>query len=147
MAYELGKSDFCYHFFGTGPVKVAYAKLGKPEDYPAGDLSDTIVLVSRGDLSFDVKIANAKARNVKALAIFNGNAKEIDGKIVPDLSDNIKDRNGFMGYNFGDGYQNVPTLDIQGTFGRQLARVIDATEEKNCHLYFCHRLPGGTDCR
>ncbi|MFC6649211.1 S8 family serine peptidase [Paenibacillus rhizoplanae] len=66
MAYELGKSDFAT-IFGTGPVKVAYAKLGKPEDYPAGDLSDTIVLVSRGDLSFDVKIANAKARNVKHL--------------------------------------------------------------------------------
>lgn len=135
MAYELGKSDFAA-IFGTGPVKVAYAKLGKPEDYPAGDLSDTIVLVSRGDLSFDVKIANAKARNVKALAIFNGNAKEIDGKIVPDLSDNIKDRNGFMGYNFGDGYQNVPTLDIQGTFGRQLARAIDATGDKSATFTF-----------
>lgn len=135
MAYELGKSDFA-NIFGTGPVKVAYAKLGKPEDYPAGDLSDTIVLVSRGDLTFDVKIANAKARNVKALAIFNGNAKVVDGKVVPDLSDDIKDRNGFMGYNFGDGYQNVPTLDIQGTFGRQLARAIDATEEKTATFTF-----------
>lgn len=135
MAYELGKSDFA-NIFGTGPVKVAYAKLGKPEDYPAGDLSDTIVLVSRGELTFDVKIANAKARNVKALAIFNGNAKEIDGKIVPDLSDSIKDRNGFIGSNFGDGYQNVPTLDIQGTFGRQLARAIDATADKTATFTF-----------
>ncbi|WP_445671413.1 S8 family serine peptidase [Paenibacillus sp. FSL R7-0302] len=135
MAYELGKSDFA-SIFGTGPVKVAYAKLGKPEDYPAGDLSDTIVLVSRGDLTFDVKIANAKARNVKALAIFNGNAKEIDGKIVPDLSDSIKDRDGFIGSNFGDGYQNVPTLDIQGTFGRQLARAIDATADKTATFTF-----------
>lgn len=135
MAYELGKSNFAT-IFGTGPVKVAYAKLGKPEDYPAGDLRDTIVLVSRGDLTFDVKIANAKARNVKALAIFNGNTKEIDGKIVPDLSDNIKDRNDFMGYNFGDGYQNVPTLDIQGKYGRQLARAIDATKDKTATFIF-----------
>ncbi|WP_274528809.1 S8 family serine peptidase [Paenibacillus piscarius] len=135
MAYELGKSDFA-SIFGTGPVKVAYAKLGKPEDYPEGDLSDTIVLVSRGDLTFDVKIANAKARNVKALAIFNGNAKEIDGKIVPDLSDSIKDRDGFIGSNFGDGYQNVPTLDIQGMFGRQLARAIDATADKTATFTF-----------
>ncbi|WP_405116035.1 S8 family serine peptidase [Paenibacillus sp. FSL K6-1217] len=140
MAYELGKSDFA-NIFGTGPVKVAYAKLGKPEDYPAGDLSDTIVLVSRGDLTFDVKIANAKARNVKALAIFNGDSKTIDDIKVPNLDDHVKgqdglSRDGFMGFNFGDGYQNVPTLDIQGTFGRQLARAIDATDEKTATFIF-----------
>lgn len=135
MAYELGKSDFA-NIFGTGPVKVVYANLGAPEDYPAGDLSDTIVLVSRGDQTFDVKIANAKARNVKALAIFNGNFKTVDGNKVAILDDNIEDRNDFIGLNFGDGYQNVPTFDIQGKLGRQLARAMNAIKDKSATLTF-----------
>lgn len=135
MAYELGRSDFT-NIFGTGPVKVVYANLGAPEDYPEGDLSDTVVLVSRGDLTFDVKIANAKARNVKALVIFNGNFKTVNGQKVAILDDNIEGRNDFIGLNFGDGYQNVPTLDIQGKLGRQLARAIEDTADKSATFTF-----------
>ncbi|OKP91184.1 hypothetical protein A3844_04970 [Paenibacillus helianthi] len=135
MAYELGKSDFST-VIGTKPVKVEYANLGANEDYPAGDLSDTIVLVSRGDLTFDVKIANAKAHKVKALIIFNGNFKTENGKKVAILDESYTDRSDFIGLNFGDGYQNVPTFDLEGDKGRQLARTILANKNKPTYFTF-----------
>ncbi|WP_028530603.1 S8 family serine peptidase [Paenibacillus sp. HW567] len=135
MAYELGKSDLA-NVIGTKPVKVAYANLGANEDYPTGDLSDTIVLVSRGDLTFDVKIANAKAHNVKGLAIFNGNFKTVNGKKVAVLDESYTDRASFIGLNFGDGYQNVPTFDIEGSKGRALARTILANGDKPTSFTF-----------
>lgn len=135
MAYELGKSDLA-KVFGTEPIKVAYANLGANEDYPTGDLSNTVVLVSRGDLAFVDKIANAKAHNVKALAIFNGNFTTKNGKKVAVLDESYTDRAGYMGYNFGDGYQNVPTLDIEGAKGRALARTILANGDKPTYFTF-----------
>ncbi|MCE3202636.1 S8 family serine peptidase [Paenibacillus sonchi] len=135
MAYELGKSDFAT-VIGTEPVKVVYANLGADEDYPEGDLSETIVLVSRGDLSFNDKIANAKAHNVKALAIFNGNFRTENGKNVAILDESYTDRSEYIGLNFGDGYQNVPTLDIEGAKGRQLARAILANKNKPTYFTF-----------
>ncbi|WP_379161090.1 S8 family serine peptidase [Paenibacillus sp. sgz5001063] len=123
MAYELGKDDFA-GILGTDPVRVVYANLGAEEDYPKDDISGSIVLVSRGNLSFVDKIANAKAHGAKAIVIFNGNFKSDNGKNVAVLDEHIKDRDSFIGLNLGDGYDNIPTFDIEGIKGRALARAI-----------------------
>ncbi len=126
MAYELGNTDFA-KIIGTDPVPVVYADLGAEEDYPKDDISGSIVLVSRGELAFVDKIANAKARGAKAIVIFNGNA---NSKHEAILDESIDKRDGFIGSNLGDGYDNIPTFDIQGTTGRQLARTILENEGK-----------------
>ncbi|MEK3879347.1 S8 family serine peptidase [Paenibacillus sp. FSL M7-0420] len=125
MAYELGKSDFSSpDVIGTDPIQVVYANLGADEDYPEGDLSNTVVLISRGDLSFQAKVEIAKEHNVKALVIFNGNAKKVGDKSVAILDESYTDRSGFIEVNLGNAYQNVPTFDIEGSKGRKLARAI-----------------------
>ncbi|CQR57619.1 S8 family serine peptidase [Paenibacillus riograndensis] len=137
MAYELEKSDFASaDIIGTDPVRVVYANLGADEDYPEGDLSKTIVLISRGDLTFQDKIANAKAHGVKALVIFNGNARKVDNKSEAILDESYTDRSGFIGINLGNGYQNVPTFDIKGSEGRKLARAIIANGDRPTYFTF-----------
>ncbi|MEK4047426.1 S8 family serine peptidase [Paenibacillus sp. FSL H8-0048] len=123
MAYELANDDFAT-IIGTKPVRVVYADLGAKEDYPAEDISGSIVLVSRGELGFVDKIANAKERKARAIVIFNGNAHKVDGKSEAILDEDYKDRSDFIDVNLGNGYQNIPTFDIEGSKGRQLARAI-----------------------
>ncbi|WP_082451908.1 S8 family serine peptidase [Paenibacillus ihuae] len=132
MAYELGKTDFA-SIIGTDPVPVVYADLGAEEDYPEGDISGSIVLVSRGELAFVDKIANAKARGAIAVVIFNGNANSSHEAI---LDESIPGRDNFIGSNLGDGYDNIPTFDIKGTTGRQLARAIKANAGKPVFFTF-----------
>ncbi|MGN7765249.1 S8 family serine peptidase [Paenibacillus sp. 22594] len=135
MAFELAKTDFA-SIIGTKPVRVVYADLGADEDYPKEDISGSIVLISRGDLAFTDKIANAKAHGAKALVIFNGNAKKVDGKSEAILDESYKDRSGFIGVNLGNGYQNIPTFDIEGLKGRQLARAIIANGNNPTYFTF-----------
>ncbi|MEK4850530.1 S8 family serine peptidase [Paenibacillus sp. FSL H7-0756] len=123
MAYELANDDFAT-IIGTKPVRVVYADLGAKEDYPAEDISGSIVLVSRGELGFVDKIANAKERKARAIVIFNGNAHKVDGKSEAILDEDYEDRSDFIGVNLGNSYQSIPTFDIEGSKGRQLARAI-----------------------
>ncbi|WP_317983788.1 S8 family serine peptidase [Paenibacillus spiritus] len=144
MGYELGNDDFT-GILGTAPVRVVYADLGADDDYPKNaDLSDAVVLISRGDLAFTDKIANAKKRNAKAVVIFNGNFKTVKPDPnnkdtwynTADLSESIKDRDGFIGTTLGDGFDNIPTFDIKGSTGRQLARAILANPDKDVYFTF-----------
>ncbi|WP_074085729.1 S8 family serine peptidase [Paenibacillus sp. P32E] len=135
MAFELAQTDFA-SIIGTKPARVVYADLGADEDYPKEDISGSIVLISRGDLAFTDKIANAKAHGAKALVIFNGNAKKVDGKSEAILDESYKDRSGFIGVNLGNGYQNIPTFDIEGLKGRQLARAIIANGANPTYFTF-----------
>ncbi|MEK4514502.1 S8 family serine peptidase [Paenibacillus sp. FSL H8-0122] len=141
MAYELGQTDFA-DIIGTEPVKVFYANLGANEDYPEGNFGEkTVVLVSRGDLAFVDKIANAKAHGAKAIVIFNGNFQTIDGKKVAILDESYTDRSDFIGSNLGDGYDNIPTLDLKGSQGRALARAIVANGNKPAYFTFSSEYP------
>ncbi|MNO19844.1 Minor extracellular protease vpr precursor [compost metagenome] len=135
MAYELANNDFT-NIIGTEPVRVVYADLGADEDYPTEDISGSIVLVSRGDLSFVDKIANAKAHKAKAIVIFNGNAKKVDGKSEAILDESYTDRSDFIGVNLGNGYDNIPTFDIEGSKGRKLARAIIANGDNPTYFTF-----------
>ncbi|AIQ54269.1 S8 family serine peptidase [Paenibacillus sp. FSL R7-0331] len=125
MAYELGNYNFT-DIIGTEPVEVVYADLGTEDDYPERDISGSIVLLSRGDLAFVDKIAIAKEHGAKAVVIFNGNAANSEAI----LSESIKDRDGFIGSNLGDGYDYIPTFDIEGSKGRALAKAILANDGK-----------------
>lgn len=141
MAYELGQTDFA-NIIGTEPVKVFYANLGANEDYPEGNFDEkTIVLVSRGDLAFVDKIANAKAHGAIAIAIFNGNFETVDGKKVAILDESYTDRSDFVGVNIGDGFDNIPTLDLTGSQGRALARAIVANGNKPASFTFDPEYP------
>ncbi|AIQ70542.1 S8 family serine peptidase [Paenibacillus graminis] len=135
MAYELANDDFT-NIIGTEPVRVVYADLGADEDYPDEDISGSIVLVSRGDLGFVDKIANAKAHNAKAIVIFNGNAKKVNGKSEAILDESYTERSGFIGVNLGNGYDNIPTFDIEGSKGRKLARAIIANKDNPTYFTF-----------
>lgn len=147
MAYELGQTDFA-DIIGTEPVKVFYANLGANEDYPEGNFGEkTVVLVSRGDLAFVDKIANAKAHGAKAIVIFNGNFQTVDGKKVAILEESYTDRSDFIGSNLGDGYDNIPTLDLKGSQGRALARAIVANGNKPAYFTFRLRISDGYDRR
>ncbi|BCG56826.1 S8 family serine peptidase [Paenibacillus sp. URB8-2] len=125
MAWELGSENFADpSLVGTAPLKVVYAGLGADDDYKgytADEVKDSVVFVSRGLLAFTEKIGNAKERGAKAIVIFNGNATA-DGKV--DLSENIKNRNGYINSYLGDTYDSLPTFDIEGAKGRALARAI-----------------------
>ncbi|WP_379203127.1 S8 family serine peptidase [Paenibacillus sp. GCM10012306] len=121
MAWELGKENFA-DIIGTDPVDVVYAGLGAEADYHGvTDLNGAIVLLSRGQLAFTDKIANAKERNAKAIVIFNGNA---DANGAVDLRESIANRDDYINSLLGDGFDNIPTFDIKGKEGRALARGI-----------------------
>ncbi|WP_260510204.1 S8 family serine peptidase [Paenibacillus typhae] len=131
MAYKLGQYNFS-DIIGTDPVEVVYADLGAEEDYPDRDIEGSIVLLSRGDLAFVDKIAIAKEHGAKAVVIFNGNAANSQAI----LTESINGRDGFIGSNLGDGYDYIPTFDIEGSKGRALARAILANDGKPVYFTF-----------
>ncbi|MDF9843305.1 MULTISPECIES: S8 family serine peptidase [unclassified Paenibacillus] len=131
MAYKLGQFNFT-DIIGTDPVEVVYADLGAEEDYPDRDISGSIVLLSRGDLAFVDKIAIAKEHGARAVVIFNGNAANSQAI----LTESISGRDGFIGSNLGDGYDYIPTFDIEGSKGRALARAILANDGKPVYFTF-----------
>ncbi|WP_150266439.1 S8 family serine peptidase [Paenibacillus tepidiphilus] len=138
MSYELDKDNFA-DIIGTEPVKVVYADLGAEEDYPEGDITDSVVLVSRGDLAFADKIAIAKNKGAKAIVIFNGNFKTVtgpDGKSHKEANLDVEDRTGYIGSILGDTYQSIPAFDIKGKEGRELAKAILASESDEVYFTF-----------
>lgn len=140
MAFELGQDNFA-DVIGTKPTKIVYADLGSEDDYPAEDITGSIVLLSRGELGFDVKIATAKEHGAKAVVIFNGNAKKDPSdptgvRTIAILDETYKDREGYIGTNLSSGYDYIPTFDIEGKTGRQLARAILASKSKSVYFTF-----------
>lgn len=140
MAFELAQENFA-DIIGTEPTEVVYADLGSEDDYPEEDITGSIVLLSRGDLAFDTKIATAKEHGAKAVVIFNGNSQkdptDPTGKRTRAILDETyTDRSGFIGSNLSSGYDYIPTFDIQGSTGRELARAILANEGKSVQFTF-----------
>ena len=56
---------------GTTTLPVEYVGLGRPEDYEGRDVRGKIVLIQRGTLTFQQKIANANARDAGLIVIYN----------------------------------------------------------------------------
>lgn len=122
---------------GIGPLDAVYAGLGDYSDYnETGDVTDKVVVVSRGNLTFVDKVAIAKEKGAKALIIFNGNS--LDGSEEADLSVSIPGRDGPLGEIafLGDDYAHIPTFDMPGMEGRALAREILANPDKPLHITF-----------
>ncbi|NUU61542.1 S8 family serine peptidase [Paenibacillus sp. JW14] len=136
MAWGLGKENFA-NIIGTKPVNVVYAGLGGKADFEnIQNVEGSIVLVSRGLYAFTEKIANAKEHGAKAIVIFNGNAKQVGDENIVDLSPTIPNRDGFINSGLGDGFDNIPTLDIKGSEGRALARTLAANPGSSFRFTF-----------
>lgn len=56
---------------GKHNLPIVYVGLGKPEDYVGRDLHGKIALISRGELTFAEKVANATKAGVWGVLIFN----------------------------------------------------------------------------
>ncbi|AIQ10811.1 S8 family serine peptidase [Paenibacillus durus] len=133
MSWEFGKSNF-KDIIGTAPVKAGFAGLGTEADFnnllSQLDLQENepyIAFVSRGELAFTTKIANAKKYGAAAIVIFNGiGTISEDNTSVVDLSESIPGRDDYISNNIGDVYNSIPTFDMKGTEGRLLAKTIIA---------------------
>lgn len=137
MAWGVGQEDLA-QVLGTDPLEAAYVGLGADSDYSSDvNYDGKVVIASRGVLSFDVKVKNAKNHHAKALIMFNGNAKNGQGTEV-DLSEHIGGRDGKIGVAgfLGENYDFLPTFDMGGYEGRALARKIISAEYSNKVLNF-----------
>ncbi|MCM3749635.1 S8 family serine peptidase [Paenibacillus pasadenensis] len=134
IGWTTAKEDLAAEL-GTDPASAVYADLGQVEDYENLDVKGKIVLVSRGNIAFVDKIANAKEQGAKAIIIFNGNVKSNDANSA-DLSESVKDRNGHIGSiaYLGDSFDYIPSFDMNGTEGRALARLLTANPGTNFTL-------------
>lgn len=65
-------------------VKIAYVKLGKPEDFASADVSGKIALVSRGENSFKDKVTNAIQKGALGVIIMNNAPGLIQGSLTAD---------------------------------------------------------------
>lgn len=141
MAWETGQENFA-SILGTNPRDVVYVNLGQPQDYEGKDVTGKVVLISRGNLAFVDKIANAKQRGAKAAIIFNGNTERGDATKA-DLSESVIGRDGFVGSAafLGDGFEYIPTFDMKGTEGRALARKALAAQGQTLKLAFGANYP------
>jgi len=131
MAYQINKDNFA-ELLGTDPLPVVYANLGSESDFAKVDVNGKVALVSRGTLAFDAKIANARKAGAKAIVIFNGNDANGDGQADLDLPD----RAGYIGTVLGDQLEAIPTFDMIGVQGRELAKQLLADPEKASTLTF-----------
>ncbi|WP_372009428.1 S8 family serine peptidase [Paenibacillus chitinolyticus] len=141
MAWETGQENFA-SILGTNPRDVVYVNLGQSQDYEGKDVTGKVVLISRGNLAFVDKIANAKQRGAKAAIIFNGNTERGDATKA-DLSESVIGRDGFVGSAayLGDGFEYIPTFDMKGTEGRALARKALAAQGQTLKLAFGANYP------
>ncbi|TCZ78757.1 hypothetical protein E0485_06670 [Paenibacillus albiflavus] len=126
MAWETGRNNFA-SILGPDPIETIYVGIGDEPDYAGVDVTDKVVLASRGTLAFVDKIAIAKEHGAKAIIIFNGNV--IAGTSNPDLSESVSGRDGAIGSvaYLGDSFDYIPTFDMVGTEGRKLAKQVIST--------------------
>ncbi|OWR33117.1 peptidase [Saccharibacillus sp. O23] len=127
LAWKTGQENFA-SLLGTEPNAAVYANLGTDADYDAlaeqgVDVTGKVVVVSRGNLTFDAKVRGAAAHGAKAIVIFNGNVKSSNPNEA-DLSESVPGRDepvGTLAF-LGDSFDYVPYFDMSGTEGRALAR-------------------------
>ena len=120
MGWRVAEEDFA-SILGTEPIDLVYADLGQTEDFNDLNVEDKVVLLSRGNLAFVDKLANAKLKGAKAVIFFNGNSKPGNANEA-DLSESIEGRDGFILSNLGESFEFIPTFDMKGAQGRAIAR-------------------------
>ncbi|MCM3629076.1 S8 family serine peptidase [Paenibacillus glycanilyticus] len=128
--WKLGQEDFGT-LFGADPIEAVYVGLGKESDYKNVNAAGKIAFVSRGDITFVEKMANAKNHGALAVIMFNGNSKLVDGQSVPDLTEDQVGRNGLIGLDSGPGADSIPTFDMSGVEGRSIARQLGTGKTLN----------------
>ncbi len=148
MGWYTGAEDFA-SIVGSETQTVVYGGLGKPDDFAklGENAKDKVVLVSRGEIAFVDKLANAKAAGAKAIVIFNGLNKTVAGVSVPDLSESISGRDSFIGSTayLGDSFEFVPAFDMEGKPGRALARFLTNNPGSELQLTFGGEYPKTVD--
>ncbi|WP_219838550.1 S8 family serine peptidase [Paenibacillus sp. R14(2021)] len=129
--WKKGEEDF-ETMLGSRTIDAVYVGLGRESDYLDSsfnpiDVTGKIAYISRGDITFEEKIKTATLHGAAAAIIFNGNYK-LDESMqpVPDLQDEMTDRNGPIGPNasLGDSLRYLPTFDWEGKQGRAIARKV-----------------------
>ncbi len=141
MGWYVGQENFA-SILGTSAQEGVYVGLGTDADYEGKDVKGKVVLISRGNLAFVDKMANARKNGAKAAIIFNGNTKASNPNEV-DLSESISGRDGHIGPSafIGEGYDYVPTFDMAGTEGRALARAALASADGKLTFTFGGEYP------
>jgi serine protease len=66
---------------------LVFAELGRTQDFAAVDVRGKIALISRGQIQFAEKAANAKAAGALAAVIFNNQPGEFRGQLTPNGSE------------------------------------------------------------
>ncbi|WOV88057.1 S8 family serine peptidase [Sporosarcina oncorhynchi] len=85
---------------------VAIPSVGNPKDFTGIDVNGKVALISRGDIAFVDKIANAKAAGAKAVLIHNS----ATGTNTPGPADVF----------LGDSFGFIPAFDMSYTEGKAL---------------------------
>ncbi|WP_274518891.1 S8 family serine peptidase [Tumebacillus flagellatus] len=121
---------------GSDPIDAVYVGVGDTQDYKGKDMTGKIAFISRGKLTFDQKVKNAKAAGAKAAVIFNGNATAAGVPILDEGNPALVSRDGNVGANgyLADGYDYVPAFDMSGKEGREIARQLLANPDKTLKL-------------
>ena len=122
-SYELSKNlNFMGTTFGADLAEqlagefdlVAVPGLGKVSDFEGIDVAGKVALISRGEIAFVDKIANAKAKGAVATIIHNSS----NGSNAPGISDVF----------LGDDFEFIPTVDMSYTDGAAIRAALgDAT--------------------
>ncbi|OWA34290.1 hypothetical protein B9G55_18405 [Saccharibacillus sp. O16] len=146
LAWKTGQEDFAA-LLGTEPQAAVYANLGTDADYDAlesqgVDVSGKVVVVSRGNLTFDAKVRGASAHGAKAIIIFNGNVKA-NNPNEADLAESLPGRDAPVGSIafLGDSFDYVPYFDMSGTEGRALARQVLKQDKPELKVTFGSEYP------
>ncbi|WP_090583529.1 S8 family serine peptidase [Paenibacillus sp. OV219] len=136
MGWSVGQDSKFADLIGSEPIEGVYVGIGKESDFEGKDLTGKIAFISRGDLAFVDKIANAKHAGAKAAVIFNGVSIGTGESAIPDLSDSIPGRDGAIDVYLGDSYDFIPSFDMEGQAGRALARAVEANPETQLTFTF-----------
>ncbi|SDS59511.1 Serine protease, subtilisin family [Paenibacillaceae bacterium GAS479] len=138
MGWRTGQEGFA-SVLGTEPVEAVYVGLGGENDYAGVDAKGKIVLASRGIQPFVQKSEIAKNKGAKAIIIFNG----LNTGLKANLNPSIPGRDSFIGPIgfFGDSFNYIPTFDMEGAKGRELARLVLANPGASFKLDFDGEYP------
>ncbi|MCQ4086596.1 S8 family serine peptidase [Saccharibacillus sp. JS10] len=146
LAWKIGQEDFA-GMFGTQPNDAVYANLGTDADYDqlaadGIDVTGKVVMVSRGNLTFDAKVRGAAAHGAKAIVIFNGNTLP-NNPNQADLSESLPGRDepvGSLAF-LGDSFDYVPYFDMSGVEGRKLAKELTENNTAEFEITFGSEYP------
>ena len=89
---------------GEATGELVAAGIGRPEDFPAGDLAGRVALLERGELAFSDKMANAAAAGAAAVIVYNNQ----EGSFRGDLSEESA----------------IPAVSISQAEGQQLVALL-----------------------